>query len=81
MEVASTSHLVSLEIEKTTAAFNFQTMVMNSFVMSHDLRIGQIGSYAYMEISSYLQFHDGRTVKKCPLRNIYKKRKIKTNQQ
>ena len=49
MEVASTSHLVSLEIEKT-AAFNFQTMVMNSFVMPHDLRIGQIGSCAYMEI-------------------------------
>ena len=81
MEVASTSHLVSLEIEKTTAAFNFQTMVMNSFVMPHDLRIGQIGSCAYMEIWSYLQFHGGRTVKKCPLRNIYKKRKIKTNQQ
>ena len=55
--------------KKKTAACNFQTMPMNCFVMSYDLMRGQIESYKYM-IRSYLQFHDGRAVKK-PLRNIY----------
>ena len=34
MEVVSTSNLVSSETEKTTAACNFQTMAMKTFVMS-----------------------------------------------
>ena len=42
--------LVSLETEKTTTTYNFQTMVMNSFVIPHDLMRNQIGSYAYMQI-------------------------------
>ena len=33
MEVVSTSNLGSLETEKATTACNFQTMVMNSFVI------------------------------------------------
>ena len=49
----------------TTTACNFQTMPMNCFVMSYDLMRGQIESYKYM-IRSYLQFHDGRAVKKAP---------------
>ena len=44
MEVVSTSNFVSLETKKATTALNFQTM--NSFVMSHDLMRGQIGSHA-----------------------------------
>ena len=47
MEVVSSSNLVSLEAEKITAS-NFQTMPINSFVMSHDLTRGHIGSYGYM---------------------------------
>ena len=43
MEVASTLNLVSSETEKTTTAYNFHTMTMNSF-MSNDLMRGQIGS-------------------------------------
>ena len=43
MEVVSTSNLVSVETEKTPTACNFQNM--NSFVMSHDLMRGQIGSH------------------------------------
>ena len=43
MEVVSTSNLVSMETEKTPTACNFQNM--NSFVMSHDLMRGQIGSH------------------------------------
>ena len=52
MVVVSTSNLVSSEMKKkrTTAACNFKTMVMNSFVMPHDLMRDQIGSYAYMQI-------------------------------
>ena len=50
MEVVSTSNLVSSEAEKTTTTCNFQTMNINSFVMSHDLMRGQIGSYGYMQI-------------------------------
>ena len=42
MELASTSNLVSLETKKTTTVCNFQNI--NSFVMSHDLIKGQIGS-------------------------------------
>ena len=49
MEAVSTSNLIYLEHEKTTRACNFQTMTMNSFVMSHDLMRDQIGSYVYME--------------------------------
>ena len=45
MKVALTSNLVSSETEKSATACNFQTMVINSFVMSHDY-----GSYAYMQI-------------------------------
>ena len=41
--MVSTSNLVSSENEKTTAACNFQTMAMNSFVTSHDLMKSQIG--------------------------------------
>ena len=48
MEVVSTSNLVSSEAEKITTACNFQTMLINSFVMPHDLWKGQIGSYGYM---------------------------------
>ena len=47
MEVVSTSNLVSLEMEKTTAS-NFQIFTINSF-MSHDLMRGQI-NYAYIQI-------------------------------
>ena len=57
--------------EKATAC-NFQTMPMNCFVMSYDLMRGQIESYKYM-IRSYLQFHDGRAVKKAPKKHIYTK--------
>ena len=49
MEVVSTSNLVSSENEKI-AASNFQTMVMKSSVMPHDLMRGQIESYAYIQI-------------------------------
>ena len=47
-------------------------MPMNCFVMSYDLMRGQIESYKYM-IRSYLQFHDGRAVKKAPKKHIYTK--------
>ena len=57
MEVVSTSNLVSLENEKNKTkqkkTKNFQTMAMNSFVIPHDLMIGQRGTYAYIKISSY----------------------------
>ena len=43
MEVVSTSNLVSEETKKSTTACNFQNM--NSFVMSHELMRGQIGSH------------------------------------
>ena len=46
MEVVTTSNLVSSKTEKT--ACNFQTMVINFFVVPHDLMRGQIGSYADM---------------------------------
>ena len=46
IEVVSTSNLVSSEINKTTSC-NFQTTVIDSFVIPHDLMRGQIGSYAY----------------------------------
>ena len=39
---------------KKTTPCNFQTMAMNSFVIPHDLMRGQIGTYAYMQTSSYL---------------------------
>ena len=52
MEVVSTSNLVSSEKEKKTAC-NFQTMTVNSFVIPHDLIRGQMGTYAYMQTSSY----------------------------
>ena len=45
MKVVSTSNLVSSEAKKTTAACNFQTMPINSFLMPHDLMRDQIGSY------------------------------------
>ena len=50
MEVVSTSNLNSSETEKETAACNFQTEVVNSFGMPHDLMIGQIRNYAYIQI-------------------------------
>ena len=58
MEVVPTSNLVSLENEKNKTKQkktikNFQTMAMNSFVIPHDLMIGQRGTYAYIKISSY----------------------------
>ena len=46
MEKVSTSSLISWKTEETTTACNFQTMVMNSFVMSHDFMRDQIESYA-----------------------------------
>ena len=46
MDVVSTSNLVSSENEKKTTACNFQTMAMNSFVISHDLMRRQMGTYA-----------------------------------
>ena len=49
MEVVSTSNLVSSETEETTAACNFQTMPLNSFVNPHLMR-GKIGSYLYMQV-------------------------------
>ena len=49
MEVASTSNLISSENEKISTACDFQTMVMNSSVMPHDLMRGHIESYAYMQ--------------------------------
>ena len=49
MEVVSTSNLISSETEKKTTACNFQIMVMNSFVMPHDLKRGQMGTYAYLQ--------------------------------
>ena len=51
MDLVSTSNLVSWENEKTRTFCKFQTMAitsMNTFVMSHDLIRGQIGSYAYI---------------------------------
>ena len=50
MELVSISNLVSSETEKPATACNFQIMAMNSFVMTHDLMRGQIGSYVYMQI-------------------------------
>ena len=50
MKAVSTSNLVSLETEKTTIAYNFQTIPINSFVMPHDLMRGQIGSYRYIQM-------------------------------
>ena len=54
MEVVSTSNLVSSEAKKTTTAYNFQTMHINSFVIPHDLIRGQIESYGYTQIKSCL---------------------------
>ena len=53
MEVVSSSNLVSSEAEKATIACSFQTLLIISFIMPHDLMRGQIGSYGYMEIKSY----------------------------
>ena len=53
MYVISTLDLPSLGNEKTTSACIFQTMAMNSFVMSHDLMRVQIESYAYIQKWSY----------------------------
>ena len=59
MVVVSTLNLVSSEKEKTnkqtkkTTACNFQTMAMNCFVIPHDLMRCQIGTYEYMQTSSY----------------------------
>ena len=42
--------------KKKTAACNFQTMAMNSFVITvitHDLMRGQMGTYAYTQTLSY----------------------------
>ena len=50
MEVVSTSNSVSSKAEKITTSCNFQTMLINSFVMLHDLIVGEIGSYGYMQI-------------------------------
>ena len=50
MKVVSTSNLVFSETGKTTTAYNFQNMAMNSFVMPRYLMGGQIGRYAYMQI-------------------------------
>ena len=50
MEVISTSNLASLEGEKITTGYNFQTMPINSFFVPTDLMRGQIGSYEYMQI-------------------------------
>ena len=54
MEVVPISNLVALETEKTTTVCNFQTMVMNSFVMPHYLMRGQIGSYGYMLVKLFV---------------------------
>ena len=57
MKVVATSNLVFSENEKKkkkkTTACNFQTMAMNSFVIPHDLIRDQMGTYAYMQTSSY----------------------------
>ena len=52
MDVVSTLNLVSSENKKKTAC-NFQIMAVNSFVIPHDLRRDQIGTYAYMQTSIY----------------------------
>ena len=52
---------------------------MNSFVIPHVLMRGQIGTYAYMQTSTYSQFHDGRTVKQCPNKHTQIS-KIKTDE-
>ena len=52
MDVISTLNLVSSENEKKTAC-NFQIMAVNSFVISHDLRRDQIGTYEYKQTSIY----------------------------
>ena len=65
--------------KKKATACNFQTMPMNCFVMSYDLMRGQIESYKYM-IRSYLQFHDGRAVKKAPKKHIYTKQQNQKRQ-
>ena len=54
-------------------------MPMNCFVMSYDLMRGQIESYKYI-IRSYLQFHDGRAVKKAPKKHIYTKQQNQKRQ-
>ena len=73
MELVSISNLVSSETEKPATACNFQIMAMNSFVMTHDLMRGQIGSYVYMQIKSYSLFHHDGTVKKRHKKYIYTK--------
>ena len=80
MEVVSTSNLLSSETEKTTTACNFQTMTMNSFVISHDLMRGQIGGHANerLLICSFMMVE----LWKSALRNISTQNsKIKTDQQ
>ena len=53
MEVASASNLVFSENEKKTIACTFQTIDMNSFVITHDMMGGQIGTYVYLLTSGY----------------------------
>ena len=74
MDVVSTSNLVSLETEKTTAAWNFQTMAMNSFVMPRDLQ-----RCKYDAIRSFMIAELWNST----LRNTYTRQysKIKTGQQ
>ena len=47
------------KMKKKTTACNVQTIAMNSYVIPHDLMRGQMGTYAYMQTTSYSQFHDG----------------------
>ena len=63
MEVVSTSHLVSLETQKTTTASNFQTM--NSFVMSLYLMRGQMESHGNTEKNA-IKTHTNKTNEKRP---------------
>ena len=57
MVVVSTLNLVSSENEKKKkkkkTACNFKTKAMNCFVIPHDLMRRQIGTYEYMQTSSY----------------------------
>ena len=75
MEVVSTSNLVSSEAEKTTTTCNFQNMNINSFIMSHDLMRGQIGSYGYIYANIKLLLHLFMMAEllKSALRNTYTK--------
>ena len=63
MNVVSNSNLVSLETEKRITACNFQTMVMNFFVIPQDLMRLNRKLCIYVNMKLFvviLKFHDDK---------------------